>query len=285
MDQQITGSDLCLYDNIVWVTGLNEDPIDTDSIIDTTAVKEFLDNGGHLFLSGQNIGEKYEGTAFFNQYLKSEHVKDATGMYFLEGIEDDPLGDGLFLLTSGSGGANNCTSPSAELPVNGSVASITYYGSEYNAAIRYSDDYTLVYFFSSFESITDKDDRRLLLKRIFDYMGIQTGVDKSDGNNGAPEPEGKISLSIAPNPFNPITQLAFTVKTLNGRETANVELSLYDILGRKVKTLIHSPKAAGRYTVTWNGTDETSRQVSSGIYFGRLVIDNKVVTEKLVLLK
>ncbi|RNC85710.1 MAG: DUF2341 domain-containing protein [Balneola sp.] len=78
-----------------------------------------------------------------------------------------------------------------------------------------------------------------------------------------------------PNPFNPSTTIPFGLN-----ETSNVELTIYDILGRKVQTLINGERSAGRYEVTFN-----SRDLSSGVYFYRLVTDERTLTKRFTLIK
>jgi hypothetical protein len=83
-----------------------------------------------------------------------------------------------------------------------------------------------------------------------------------------------------PNPFNPATTLAYSVP----RES-NVSLVIYNILGQKVRTLVNDFKNAGRYTVTWNGLDDSGSAVSSGIYFYSLVSGDVTLVKKMVMLK
>jgi type IX secretion system substrate protein len=65
-----------------------------------------------------------------------------------------------------------------------------------------------------------------------------------------------------PNPFNGVTTIPFELQ-----KDGNVEISIYDILGRKVKTLINKPYTFGKHTITWDGTNANGKVVSSGIYF------------------
>jgi hypothetical protein len=83
-----------------------------------------------------------------------------------------------------------------------------------------------------------------------------------------------------PNPFNPVTQIRYTLPQL-----ANVQLKIYDILGREVKTLINSEQPAGAYRVEWNGTNNYGTQVSSGMYIYRMVAGKFVQTKKMMFLK
>ena len=70
-----------------------------------------------------------------------------------------------------------------------------------------------------------------------------------------------------PNPFNPETTIRFEISS-----EMNVQLEIYDILGRKVKTLYDSKASPGFYNLIWNGLDEYNTLVSTGIYFYRLNI-------------
>ncbi len=68
-----------------------------------------------------------------------------------------------------------------------------------------------------------------------------------------------------PNPFNPSTGLAFN---LGARRT--VQLRVFDLQGRLVRTLLDGDYAAGRHTVQWNGRDDLGRVASAGVYLARL---------------
>ncbi len=83
-----------------------------------------------------------------------------------------------------------------------------------------------------------------------------------------------------PNPFNPVTSIEFDLP-----KSAFVTLTIYDILGKKVRTLIYEYLAAGRKVVTWDGRDDNGQLASSGIYFYRLVTDDFTESKKMILLK
>jgi len=67
---------------------------------------------------------------------------------------------------------------------------------------------------------------------------------------------------IYPNPFNPTTNISFSLKA-----DAKVSLKIYNIRGQKVRTLINNDVLAGYHSVVWDGTDDSSKSVSSGVYF------------------
>ncbi|MFQ6008617.1 MAG: T9SS type A sorting domain-containing protein [Candidatus Zixiibacteriota bacterium] len=91
------------------------------------------------------------------------------------------------------------------------------------------------------------------------------------------------SYSLAqnyPNPFNPSTVIEFTVP-----RRGHIELSVYNLLGQRVATLVDEPMHPGVYRAVWYGTDQAGQRVASGIYFYRLKAEQFVQTKKMVLLK
>lgn len=83
-----------------------------------------------------------------------------------------------------------------------------------------------------------------------------------------------------PNPFNPVTRIAFDLP-----QSGLVTLDIYDASGRHVRRLTESSLPAGRNTVLWDGHDESGRSVSSGIYFSRLLMNGDKRTNKMLLLR
>ena len=83
-----------------------------------------------------------------------------------------------------------------------------------------------------------------------------------------------------PNPFNPSTEIGFDLP-----KPSFVSLDIYDVLGRKVSTLISDHLTAGSKQVQWNGRDNAGAEVASGVYFYRLRIGDHVEVKMMVLLK
>ena len=119
---------------------------------------------------------------------------------------------------------------------------------------------------------------------------FQGRLDKIEINNYAAgitaiEDEGAIPLQFTlrqnyPNPFNPSTIIQFAIPN---RQT--VRLIVYDLLGRKIRTLVDDEVEAGRHTVTWDGKNELGQSVSSGLYLYRLHSDNFIQVRKMLLLR
>ncbi|MFA5832821.1 MAG: T9SS type A sorting domain-containing protein [Bacteroidota bacterium] len=83
-----------------------------------------------------------------------------------------------------------------------------------------------------------------------------------------------------PNPFNPTTKIQFGVPM-----TGNVELRIYDVLGREVRRLVNEQYDAGMYSVQWDGKNSLGKQVSTGMYIYQIRAGQFVQTKKMLLLK
>jgi hypothetical protein len=88
------------------------------------------------------------------------------------------------------------------------------------------------------------------------------------------------SFRSYPNPFNPATEITFTLD-----RGLPVTVDLFDVLGRKVKRLLCGNLPSGFHSIRWDGTDQAGEDVGSGIYFCRMTVGNATATKKLVLLK
>ncbi len=87
--------------------------------------------------------------------------------------------------------------------------------------------------------------------------------------------------SIYPNPFNNFTIIEFRVN-----KSVQVQLEIYDVLGKKIHTLIKDQLYPNTYRVRWDGTDHSGQSVSSGIYFCRLLVgDQSAVTQKILFIQ
>ena len=87
-------------------------------------------------------------------------------------------------------------------------------------------------------------------------------------------------LPNQPNPFNPATTIRFVVPVRD-----RVRLTVYDVAGRRVATLLDGVRDAGTHSVQWNGTDARGEPLASGVYLGRLESGKTTATRKMVLMK
>lgn len=106
---------------------------------------------------------------------------------------------------------------------------------------------------------------------------ITVGI--SSGNNSALPLKASLSQNY-PNPFNPSTTIAFELK-----ETAHVQLMVYNILGERITTLLDATRQSGSHQIRWNGKDDNGLPVSSGIYFYRFIFDDHFQQKKMILIR
>ncbi len=83
-----------------------------------------------------------------------------------------------------------------------------------------------------------------------------------------------------PNPFNPVTFIPFDLN-----KAAAVTLSIYNVTGQQITTLMNKRLSAGSYTVSWNGTSAAGKPVASGLYFYRLKAGKRSLIGKMLYLK
>ncbi|MDP8269097.1 MAG: FlgD immunoglobulin-like domain containing protein, partial [Candidatus Tenebribacter davisii] len=84
-----------------------------------------------------------------------------------------------------------------------------------------------------------------------------------------------------PNPFNPTTTISLTIQ-----EESNIELSLYNIKGQKIRSLLNNQITAGEHSIVWNGEDDSGKKVGSGVYLYKLHVNDKIeLVKKCLLLK
>ena len=111
------------------------------------------------------------------------------------------------------------------------------------------------------------------------YMIEHSGtLEALEENSSIPN---KISISQNyPNPFNPETRFQYNIPA-----DGVVSINVYDILGKKIKTLVNQLKSAGVYTETWSGQNDNNQMVSSGVYFYQVKVGDKQITKKMIFSK
>jgi len=136
----------------------------------------------------------------------------------------------------------------------------------------------------------DTDEPTCRIKIVCVDEALNEGSDVSDGNfeivsvthvaSRGDRPAQLVLRQNRPNPFNPVTEIEFGLP-----KTQHVLLEVYSVEGRRVTTLAEGVYPAGYHSAVWHGTDGAGVEVSSGVYFYRLVTDGKVLTHKMLMLK
>ncbi len=117
---------------------------------------------------------------------------------------------------------------------------------------------------------TAATDGKVVGSTMWTFQGVISGVD-----NSTRIPKEFSLGQNYPNPFNPATKITYSVA-----RQARVALDIFDILGRKVATLVNETKPAGEYTVDFDGS-----KLVSGVYVYRLVAPGTLISRKMLLVK
>ena len=115
------------------------------------------------------------------------------------------------------------------------------------------------------------------------FKDVVVGIDSEQTH-----PEKPLLAPNYPNPFNPTTNIGYRISDGSTSLTTGfgfVELKIFDITGKEVKTLVAENKTAGFYTVSWDGTDRHGNIVASGIYFYVLKTGDTRLVRKMLLAK
>ena len=143
---------------------------------------------------------------------------------------------------------------------------------------------------SSYDIVADIDKDQLLEIVIYRWSsnfdihtlvyGTNVPVTGLIAENPKTQPKSFQLKQNYPNPFNPSTTIKWEQS-----HVADVEITIYDNLGRKVKTLLSERKPFGTHTTLWDGTDRQGKTVASGNYFYEVSFDGTKEARKMILLK
>ena len=274
------------YPYVVWILG---DESTADSTLNSTEqnlIKNYLENGGKLFISGSEIGwdlverGSQQDINFYNNYLKAHYTEDDSGILSVIGNDFTIFTELTFNYGDPSQGALYSENyPDVVAPYDGSNSCLKYVGSLKQAGIQYEGLFgnsnhpaKLVYLAFPFETINSQTDRNAVMERILEFFDSPfTYI--SDESAQIPH---KFTLDQNyPNPFNSSTIINFSIAT-----TSNVKLKIFDIIGRQVTTLLDRQYTPGYYEIKWN-----SAEYSSGIYFYEITAGEYSKVRKSLLLK
>ncbi len=229
---------------------------------DRNALAEHLENGGGLFITGQDIADDLTDTGFLEDVLRCRNAIDDINGSLVEGVENDPVLGGMQMLLIGNRGANNQDSPAGVMPRPGATACATYRNHpDTAAAVRWETPGggRGMFFAFGFEGISGQfgNSRREVMEEVLEWLGTPRSIDAKPSR--AKPPCTLRIASVYPNPANGALRISFDgLLTLPGR------LAVRDISGRTVAVWDVLPRYDG---VVWNGTDISGRMVSSGCYF------------------
>lgn len=153
------------YGRVIWLTGAQSDATLTPA--DQTALAGYLDQGGRLFISGQDIGYDIRTDSFYGQYLHATYYNDdtnlssLTGAGYLNGVSVSLGGDGV-----------SQAYPSDIGPLNGAVTVLNWPSPNHSGGVAFRDTvYRMVYFAFGFEGINTAAKRNQVMQLTLDYLG------------------------------------------------------------------------------------------------------------------
>jgi C1A family cysteine protease len=170
-DGYVTLMDLMEYPIIVWMTGISGD-IEPEN---RSVIQTYLEMGGKLFISGQDIGWQLNHDAYINEitfyesYLHAQYILDDSGFRSITGVSGDPIGDGLSFSIGGGSGSQAQDYPSEIEPLTGAVG-IFEYSPGVEGGLRYEGMHRVVYFAFGLEAVNTSSMRDTLMARSLDWL-------------------------------------------------------------------------------------------------------------------
>ncbi len=119
-----------------------------------------------------------------------------------------------------------------------------------------------------------------LVVEDFNFIPAGEPVDVADPGESAPGDRIGLLHPVSPNPFNPRTRVRFTLL-----RDAEIELSVHDITGAKLRSLAGGFREAGDFETSWDGRNDAGRLLSSGVYLCTLRVADQVQSQRMVLIK
>jgi hypothetical protein len=281
------------FQAVVWFTG-EATPVLTAQ--DRQIISAYLEGGGGLFISGQDIGYALNDTAsgesdassmaWFQSTFQALYGGEYNSTLIVNGIDGSSISDGCTLSVFGGDGANNQISPDIISVIYGRVSfalPVFYYSDFYDwpdvAAITVDTGFSkLAYFAFGFEAIDNASDRALVMDRVMDWLMTPTAVEEQ--SDIASRPADFFLSPNYPNPFNATTAFNLVIPE---QESIPISIKIYNILGQEVRTLADGVISPGNHLILWDGGDGQGRDLASGIYFSRLKAGQFSQTRKIIL--
>jgi hypothetical protein len=271
-----TASKMAGFDLVVWQAGYTGTAIGTD---DQTALMTYLDAGGNLYLSNMDLTTTvYPPNVFAVNYLgmasRTLNVKGNTAI----GVPGDPISSGMSIpLTFLSDAFNKvdniaptATAHTIFLNENGCSNALA---NQLAGGGRVVFNTIVQTAFST--SSADPNNNETVIERAIAWL---TGQDVTS------TPEGPVAVSrltVMPNPFAGSTEVRFGLSP--EASAGAVRLTMIDVAGRRVRTLVDGRMKPGTQLLRWNGADDLGRALPSGIYFTRLQTVEGTKTQKVIL--
>ncbi|MDZ7264570.1 MAG: S8 family serine peptidase [candidate division KSB1 bacterium] len=228
--------------------------------LDRVAIGHFLDNGGSLFISGQDIGWDfndpdgygYAARDFYAKYLHAIYFADDSDVNDVIGLANDPIGDGLQFKVWQPGLDASYQFPDEIEPGPGATAIFDYAGGKnHRFGIKYKGDHKVVYFGMGLEAIDSKQDtppenispiRTEVLQRVLNWLNF---IDH--------QPLADTEDLTAPRPV-----IVHVAKTVDQSDLIRIELNWRKKGEADFNKMLMAEQAPGRYAAEIPGPGETA---------------------------
>ena len=261
------------FRNVIWTTSNDSGDVLTEA--EVSLIQNYLSNGGSLLLTSSNVGEDEGSAQWFDESFTAHHLANTVESPYVLGVDSGPMG-AVALSLVGDGGAGNSSSPSSIQALEGAELLYRYSVGSATAGVAHTGEgYAAIYLAFALEAVTGSDNTQTAAEALADllaYMDSVNGVEQEIVNSALP---ASIQLEAWPNPFNASLQIRYQIT-----QPGNLNIELFDLLGRHVRTLYSSPSATGTGAVRWQAD-----HVASGTYLIRLSSDFGVVTRRVQLVK
>lgn len=265
--------DLIKAERVLWLTGENGSLDDDERI----AVDQFLGGGRCGALSGAGVAAQNTDEDWLIRNFGAFFVGELPGSPSVTGVAGNPVGDGLELEITGGDGAGTNGSPD-QLGISGNgQAAFEYVENVVAGATLREVHFRSVLLGFGLEGIASASERASLMSAIYDWFAAVTPVD-----DRTPQALFASAPEASPNPFNPRTVIAFDI---GGSDAADLSVDVFDLAGRRVRTLFTGRVDPGPQSLTWDGRSDSGRPQAAGIYLARIRVNAESRQIKMTLAK
>ena len=235
----------------------------------------YLENGGNLYIEGADIAKDLQGTELLD-LLGVAFVDDGSinTIESLTGVPDNFANDLQFTYSFGSDAdylIDELEATSGELLFESQDGKSRIFTNQ-------QENYRTICSSTVLGALFDGDSLNTKSYLMSQYMQFLTPEFTS--TNETVIHNTSLLHGNYPNPFNPTTTISFEATDSNG----NVLIEIFNIKGQKIRELPITNYELGINSVVWNGSDQNNKPVSSGVYFYRLLIGDKHIDSKKMLL-
>lgn len=268
---------------MIWITGGDAQNGPAGTVIDAqeqTLIESFLNSGGKLLLSGQDITDVLRGEPFLGNVLHCAADDDSVNRVPIGGNDQDPIFGNVYLVLQTGDAALNQYSTSSMTPLENTESILQYPMGETAAVKGLHNDGRFIFAGFGIESIpitSSFTDRSEFIDLCLDWLNENESINELP----PPLPETITLYQNYPNPFNPSTTISFYAPP----GASALSLLVYDILGREVAVLFNGKPEPGLITIDWNGCTNSGQAVSSGTYILTLTGNDRTISRPMKLVR